>query len=55
MWTDNKEWLAWGEVCKGCEEKVFADGKGEWEKEEGVRRWVNSFGKVIIGSDEEAT
>lgn len=53
VWTDRGEWLAWGEVCKGCEEDVFMDGKGVWGKEEGDTKVVNSFGKVIIGEDEE--
>ena len=52
VWTGNGEWMAWGEVCKGCEEEVFADGMGEWGREEGVRKVINSFGKVIIGEDE---
>ena len=53
VWTDRGEWLAWGEVCKGCEEDVFNDGKGVWGKEEGDPKVVNSFGKVVIGEDEE--
>ena len=52
MWTGNGEWMAWGEVCKECEEEVFGDGLGEWGREEGIRKVVNSFGKVIIGEDE---
>ena len=51
VWTDGGHWMNWGEVCRGAEEEVFADGKGVWEKEEGERRVVNSFGKVIIGED----
>lgn len=53
VWTDRAEWMGWGDVCKGAEEVVFGDGKGVWEKEEGERRVVNSFGKVIIGDDED--
>jgi len=52
VWTDGGNWMAWGEVCRGVEEGVFGDGKGVWGKEEGERRVVNSFGKVIIGDDE---
>ena len=52
VWTDRGEWLAWGEVCKGCEDEVFMDGKGVWGREEGDPKVVNSFGKVIIGEDE---
>lgn len=52
VWTDNRNWMQWGEVCKGTEEMVFGDGKGVWGKEEGEVRMVNSFGKVIIGDDE---
>ena len=52
MWTDGGVWLAWGDVCKGCEEVVFGDGKGVWGMEEGDPKVVNSFGKVIIGEDE---
>ena len=33
---------------------MFADGKGVWGFEEGSTRVVNSFGKVIVGVDEEA-
>lgn len=51
VWTDRGEWLAWGEVCKGREEDVFADGKGAWGAEEGVTTVVNSFGKVVVGDD----
>ena len=51
VWTDDGRWMGWGQVCKGCEDEVFRDGKGVWMKEEGERRWVNSFGKVIIGDD----
>lgn len=54
VWTDNGEWFAWGEVCKGSEDEVFADGKGEWGVEEGDTKVVNSFGKVIVGVDDEA-
>ena len=56
VWTDNGAWMAWGKVCRKegttYEDKVFGDGKGRWEEEEGVRKWVNEFGTVIIGDDE---
>lgn len=52
VWTDNGSWMEWGQVCKGVEKEVFGDGKGVWMEEEGKRRVVNSFGKVIIGEDE---
>lgn len=52
VWTDNSEWMAWGEVCKATEDEVFGDGKGVFGKEEGEIRLVNSFGRVIIGDDE---
>lgn len=51
VWTDNANWMEWGDVCKGTEDKVFGDGKGVWAKEEGEQRMVNSFGRVIIGDD----
>ena len=53
VWTDNSEWMGWGEICEGCEEEVFGDGKGTWGREEGDPKVVNPFGKVIIGDDEE--
>ncbi len=52
VWTDNGQWMAWGEVCKNTEDEVFGDGKGVFGKEEGEMKMVNSFGKVIIGDDE---
>lgn len=53
VWTDNYEWMAWGEVCKGTEDEVFGDGKGVFGKEDGSGRVVNAFGKVLVGDDEE--
>ena len=53
VWTDQATWMDWGEVCSGTEDDVFGDGKGVWAKEEGDGRRVNSFGKVIIGEDED--
>lgn len=52
VWTDNRNWMEWGDVCKGVEEELFGDGKGVFGKEEGEIRMVNSFGKVIIGDDD---
>ncbi|MCJ1275438.1 hypothetical protein MMC21_003241, partial [Puttea exsequens] len=54
VWTDGGRWMAWGEVCRGVEAEVFADGLGVWAKEEGGNggRVVNSFGKVIVEGDE---
>ena len=48
VWTDNKLWMSWGEVCKATEEAVFADGQGKWGSEEGIRKEVNMFGKTMI-------
>ena len=53
MWTADGNWMGWEEVCKGCEESVFADEKGIWGKEEGDGRVFNSFGMMVIGDDEE--
>ncbi|KAF2458678.1 hypothetical protein BDY21DRAFT_209455 [Lineolata rhizophorae] len=33
VWTDRGEWLAWNEVCDGCEDAVFADRWGKWGEE----------------------
>ncbi|KAF2138525.1 uncharacterized protein K452DRAFT_301059 [Aplosporella prunicola CBS 121167] len=33
VWTDNAEWLAWGDICAGYESEVFGDGKGVWMQE----------------------
>lgn len=48
VWTDNKVWMSWWDVCKGTEEEVFGDGKGKWGREEGSRKVVNSFGRVVV-------
>lgn len=53
MWTDGGVWFSWEKVCKGVEGEVFGDGKGVFGEEEGVRRWVNEFGTVIIGEEDE--
>ncbi|KAL9630931.1 MAG: hypothetical protein Q9164_006168 [Protoblastenia rupestris] len=53
VWTDQRTWMAWDEVCKGVEDVVFKDGKGVWRKEEGDGRVVNAFGKALVGDDEE--
>ncbi|KAK7542034.1 uncharacterized protein J3D65DRAFT_196605 [Phyllosticta citribraziliensis] len=39
VWTQQGEWLAWGDVCRGMEEEVFAadDGWGEWGEERASR------------------
>lgn len=52
VWTENGEWMRWGEVCKHTEDEVFGDGKGVFGKEEGETKVVNSFGKVIIEDDD---
>lgn len=52
VWTDNDQWMAWTEVCKGSEDEIFMDGKGVFGKEEGDGRVVNSFGKTLVGDDE---
>lgn len=51
VWTDMGTWMSWGEVCAKTEDKVFADGKGVWGKEDGKGKVVNDFGKVISGGD----
>lgn len=53
VWTDTAQWFAWGEVCKMYEEDVFADGKGVWGEEDGVKKVYNSFGKLIQGPPDE--
>lgn len=53
VWTDQATWMGWGEICKKTEDEVFADGKGKWMKEEGSRKVVNSFGKVLQGEDDD--
>lgn len=50
VWTDTAQWYDWEEVCRGYEDEVFADGKGPWGHEEGVKKIYNSFGKLIVGS-----
>ena len=49
VWTATGSWLGWGDVCKGYEEEVFGDGKGEWGREEGDGRVFNFWGNQIIG------
>ena len=51
VWTDKATWMSWKQVCKGTEEDLFADGKGEFGKEEGDPKRINSFNKVIIEGD----
>lgn len=54
VWTDNSEWMSWNDVCPaGTEFDVFRDGKGVFGKEENDGRVVNSFGKVLLGDDDE--
>ncbi|KAL9126872.1 MAG: hypothetical protein Q9217_004153 [Psora testacea] len=53
VWTDQGTWMGWGEVCKGVEDAVFGDGKGVWAKEEGDGKVRNSFGKVLVGEDDD--
>ncbi|KAI9728903.1 MAG: hypothetical protein M1834_007161 [Cirrosporium novae-zelandiae] len=52
VWTDMGEWLGWSEICKGYDEGLFDDGKGEWGNEEGgaMIPVYNSFGKLVAGS-----
>ena len=52
VWTDNKLWMSWGEVCKATEDIVFADGQGTWGSEEGPRQEVNMFGKTMIAGED---
>ena len=35
FWTDTGTWLEFGEVCRGFEDQLFADGFGEWGHEGG--------------------
>jgi len=41
--------MEWGDVCKGVEESVFADGKGEWGVEEGDGKTWNGWGSQVTG------
>ena len=52
VWTDNREWMSWSDVCPaGTEAEVFRDEKGVFGKEENDGRVVNSFGRVLVGDD----
>jgi len=53
VWTGNGEWMPWDEVCRGVEEEVLGDGKGVSGKEEGDGRVRNSWGRVIVGEEDE--
>lgn len=53
VWTDQNRWLGWSDVCKGHDDEIFQDGKGAFGREEGGGKVVNSFGKVLIGDDDE--
>ena len=53
VWTDHATWMEWGQVCKKTEDEVFADGKGRWGKEDGRGKVVNSFGKVLVGDEDD--
>lgn len=52
VWTNNEEWLEWGEICSGYEEDVFDDDFGLWGQEEGEefeKPVYNQFGMLISG------
>ncbi|KAJ9231790.1 hypothetical protein DTO169E5_7775 [Paecilomyces variotii] len=52
VWTDNDEWLDYGELCEGYEEVVFDDEKGPWGQEDGgqlEKPVYNQFGILIAG------
>lgn len=57
VWTEDGEWLAWGDVCAGFEDEVFGDGKGVWLGEEGnvapipVGDAVGDDGMVVSGEE----
>lgn len=53
VWTDQGEWLGYGEVCRGFERDVFEDGYGAWGKEDGSEDGpvYNQFGSVIKGNE----
>lgn len=49
FWKTDGWWMEWGDVCKGVEDTVFADGKGFWGLEEGDGRLYNAWGQQITG------
>lgn len=52
VWTNNEEWLEWGEICSGYEDDVFDDDFGLWGQEEGEefeKPVYNQFGMLISG------
>ncbi|KAI9823958.1 MAG: hypothetical protein M1819_001110 [Sarea resinae] len=53
VWTDKGHWLEWADICGGYEDIIFADGKGQWGKEEGSKKVYNAFGLLIYGDEED--
>ncbi|KAI9889491.1 MAG: hypothetical protein M1814_005274 [Vezdaea aestivalis] len=52
VWTAEKTFFSWHDLCAGYEQEVFGDGKGPWGKEEGPVKVYNAFGKLIAGDEE---
>ncbi len=49
VWLANKNWMEWGAICRGYEEKLFDDGMGVWGYEGGGHPKFNSYGYLISG------
>lgn len=51
-WTVDGQWLDFGDVCRGYEDSVFADGMGEWGREGGGHPRCSKTGALLAGEGE---
>lgn len=56
VWTDNGEWIDFGDLCAGFEGDVFGDGLGGWGVEgkgggEGGLPVYNQWGRLVKGKE----
>jgi len=54
VWTDQRTWMPWGEVCAGAEDELFGDRMGMWSKEGANGGLIrNYFGLLLSGAQED--
>ena len=51
-WTVDGNWLDFAEICRGFEEEIFGDSKGEWGLEGGGHPRCSKNGDLISGEGE---
>lgn len=54
VWTTDRSWMGWKEICRGYEDSIFMDGKGLWGHEDGEWKLYNKFERLIAGGDNPA-